>query len=229
MGTRIVAIWGSESDTAKNGIKALVKKWDAEKGAKFTVDVMSGDEAAKGGIATLKDRYDVILISTSSYGMGEAPGHYQDFLGALIRAGQAGETPFEGKQHAVLGYGDTIYADTFQNCPRLSDKFMGELGSRRFVQRAEIDASGDDADQKTPAEYERWGSEVFSALQKGLPAADSKPVCEWTVPAGDIVTDGITDKSFPVVNLVVGIAVVALGVGGYFAKQHFFDAESVAF
>ena len=114
------------------------------------------------------------------------------------------------------------------NCPRLSDKFLGELGSRRFVQRAEIDASGDDADQKTPADYQRWGNDVFSALQKGLPAADSKPVCEWTVPAGDIVTDGITDKSFPVTNMAIAVAVVALGVGGYFAKQHLLAGESVA-
>ena len=42
-----------------------------------------------------------------------------------------------GLQHAVLGCGSTVY-ETFQNCPRLHDKCLGENGSRRLAQRAEL-------------------------------------------------------------------------------------------
>ena len=57
--------------------------------------------------------------------------------------------------------------------PRLSDKFLGECGSRRFVQRAELDASSDDSGDK---DYKHWGETVFAALQKGLPAVRLMPL-----------------------------------------------------
>ena len=67
-----------------------------------------------------------------------------------------------GLQHAVLGFGSTTY-ETFQNVPRLTDKFLGECGSRRLVQRAEIDEH--DTNPGEEVEYKRWGEDVFKALQ----------------------------------------------------------------
>ena len=56
--------------------------------------------------------------------------------------------------------------DTYQNCPRLSDKLMEECGSRRLAQRQELDDGAEDDDAKT-AKFE---GDVLAVLQK-LPAA----------------------------------------------------------
>ena len=81
-------------------------------------------------------------------------------------------------QHAVLGFGSSMY-DTFMNCPRLCDKYLGDCGSRRMVQRAELDevdeagGAGDECDQIDLPEYKRWSSDMLKVLIK-LPAA-TKP------------------------------------------------------
>ena len=67
--------------------------------------------------------------------------------------------------------------------PRLTDKFLGECGSRRFAQRAEIDEHDDNPGEED--EYKRWGEEVYAALQS-LPDASAPPVCDWTVPQSRI-------------------------------------------
>lgn len=41
-------------------------------------------------------------------------------------------------QHAVLGLGSSFY-ETFQNCPRMTDKFLEQCGSRRLAMRGELD------------------------------------------------------------------------------------------
>jgi len=97
-----------------------------------------------------------------------------------------------GMQHAVLGFGSTTYP-TFQNVPRLMDKCLGECGSRRLVQRAEIDEHDENPGEE--AEYKRWGEEVFAALQ-ALPKPDAPPVCDWTKP-GDNVSAVAVDESAP--------------------------------
>ena len=71
------------------------------------------------------------MIVTSSYGDGDPPSNYESFLRDLY---VAEGTPFEGCQHCVLGFGSTDY-ETFQNCPRLTDKLLGALGSRRMLAR----------------------------------------------------------------------------------------------
>ena len=78
----------------------------------------------------------------------------------------------------------SIFTDTtFMNIPRLTDKFLGECGSRRLAQRAEIDEH--DPNPGSEPEYKRWGEEVFRALQ-ALPLATEKPACDWTSPASKI-------------------------------------------
>lgn len=105
---RAICIWGSESSTAKHGITKHAKDWKGRSGVNFTVDVMSGNEAAGLGFAVLKERYDVMLIATSSYGDGEAPGGYERFFKVLMDSANSESKPLEGMQHAVLGYGGTL-------------------------------------------------------------------------------------------------------------------------
>ena len=102
------------------------------------------------------------------------------------------------------------------NIPRLTDKFMGECGSRRLAQRAEIDEH--DPNPGAEAEYKRWGEEVFSALQ-ALPPPTAKPACDWTSPASKISMlsgeddedDGMKILGQPIANVIFAVfmAVVA--------------------
>jgi sulfite reductase alpha subunit-like flavoprotein len=80
-------------------------------------------KAASVGLEALAAKYDAFVIVSSSYGDGDPPSNFENFLRALYTAD---EGVLAGKQHCVLGYGSTDY-ETFQNCPRLTDKLMGAL------------------------------------------------------------------------------------------------------
>ena len=70
-----------------------------------------------------------------------------------------------------------------QNVPRLSDKLLGECGSRRLAMRAELDEGSDD----DPAvRLKAWEQATFKALRE-LPSPDAPPACEWTQPAGKLL------------------------------------------
>mmetsp|Transcript_102911 Transcript_102911/g.295054 ORF Transcript_102911/g.295054 Transcript_102911/m.295054 type:complete len:218 (+) Transcript_102911:369-1022(+) len=147
-------------------------------------DTMEGNDAAVQ-FSTLKDNYDVILVACSSFGDGYPPSGYEDFLKELYKARDKTfdqDPPLDGMQHAVLGFGSTIY-ETFQNNPRLTDKLLEECGSRRFAKRGECDDAGDDSD-KTIA---TWEKEVFAALQDpSKMVLGSAPACKYDEPAGTI-------------------------------------------
>ena len=49
--------------------------------------------------------------------------------------------------------------------------------------------------QAEQPEWGRWRDEVFAAM-KVLPSADAPPVCDWTVPAGEIL-DVAVDHADP--------------------------------
>ena len=49
----------------------------------------------------------------------------------------------KGLQHCVIGYGQSVYA-TFQSCPRYVDQLLEKLGSRRMLQRVELDEGPDE-------------------------------------------------------------------------------------
>merc|ERR1712176_1385601 len=111
-------------------MKDMVEKWKSTPDQQFTVtDFLEGNEAADRFSDINSSNYDFILIGTSSYGEGDAPGGFGKFMYQLQEAASSGEKPLEGLQHAVLGFGSTIY-ETYQNCPRLTDKYLGEAGSR---------------------------------------------------------------------------------------------------
>merc|ERR1711924_320531 len=96
-----------------------------------------------GELSQLSEKCDVIVISTSSFGEGDPPSNFNMFLLKLYRGAASGEKPLAGMQHAVIGYGASVY-ETFQNTPRLADKLLGECGSRRLATRCELDEGMDD-------------------------------------------------------------------------------------
>ena len=178
---KALVVFGSESGTAEKAIKELAAEW--KKAGNWTVvDVIDGNAAAKQGLETLATSHDAIIIATSSFRQGDAPYNYDDFLGALYRATFKAESPFQGCQHAVLGFGDSHF-DTYMNCPRLTDKLLGQLGASRRVQRAEVDEIDADAGDVSK---QKWSDAVAKVIKSGKAAAAN--VCEWTQP-GDTILD----------------------------------------
>ena len=127
---------------------------------------------------SLKAKYDVLVLITSSYGEGDPPENFGAFFLQLLAAVNSGSQPLLGMQHCVLGQGSTVYQETFQNVPRLVDKYLGEAGSRRCVMRQEIDAAHYIEGDQHLRDRQHWSGAVVSALQS-LPAASAPPVCAW--------------------------------------------------
>ena len=71
---------------------------------------MSGNDAASVGSRRSAAKYDAFVIVSSSYGDGDPPSNFENFLRALYTAD---EGVLAGKQHCVLGYGSTDY-ETFE-------------------------------------------------------------------------------------------------------------------
>ena len=180
--TRVCAIYGSESGNSERRLKTLAKAWPDAKGVEFSkADIMSGDDAASKGLEALASTYDVIVIAASSYGDGDAPDNFVKFLTALYQAEGA---PLKGCQHCVLGFGSTDY-ETFQNNPRLTDKLMGELGSRRMLERVEIDENETLAGDAALAKFAK---NVVAAFADAAATKTAKDVCGWDQPA-DVILD----------------------------------------
>ena len=227
MAPRVVVVVGTESGYTRMAMNKTIKGWKAGGVDVKQENVLEGSAAPKTAeeFAELAKNFDVIVVATSSFGEGDPPDTLKYFFIALQQAAKAGERPLAGMQHAVLGFGSSMY-DTFMNCPRLCDKYLGDCGSRRMVQRAELDevdeagGAGDECDQIDLPEYKRWSSDMLKVLTK-LPAATKPPCCDWTVPADKIVEiDGAALSSFSSEGAAGPfLAVLAIGVaaGLYFS------------
>lgn len=211
---KVCVIYGSESGTAERGIRAIAKGWH-QKGIEVGA-IMEGADAAQIGMAALAEQYDFLVVATSSNGEGDPPFNFHPFLKALYEADDAGDMPLSGCGFAVLGFGCSHF-DTFQNCPRLTDKLLGQLGASRRVQRAEvdeIDADAGDVSKKT------WADAVAVVVKSGKAVATN--VCDWTLP-GDTVLDKHDEMLVAAVSggppplLLVGAA-VAVAAAVYFVK-----------
>lgn len=215
---RVLCIYGSESGNSERGIRRWVKKWLARENLQFEVcDVITGNNVEKtlggDGQASAKNleflsskfHYDVLLVCTSSYGSGDPPSNMGDFFRLLSHQASMRSDALVGMQHAVLGFGSSTYP-TFQNVPRLTDRYLGECGSRRLAQRAEIDEHDDNPGEEK--EYFRWGEDVFKALQ-ALPKADAPPACDWTSPASK-VSENDEDAETPKAGLWYYASYVAI-------------------
>ena len=194
---RVLVCVGSEGGSTKRLIARIIKKWQADSAALTTIDVMEGNAAIQkfGSLSEIAKAYDVMLVATCSYGCGEAPASIAMLFDLLLNHASVSDVPLQGMQHAVLGCGSTCY-ETFQNCPRLHDKFLEECGSRRLPKRAELDESHDMPHIEQPA-CVQWMDDVFGALHQGLPSADSPPACTWDSPQGKITAGMSTSTSCP--------------------------------
>ena len=177
---KVCIIYGSESGNSERAVKAIAKTWQ---GSNFEIgEIMEGATAAVRGFAALAEQYDFLVVATSSNGEGDPPFNFHPFLKALYAADDAGEKPLTGCGFAVLGFGCSHF-DTFQNCPRLTDKLLGQLGASRRVQRAEVDEIDADAGDVSK---KNWSDAVAKVIKSGKAAAAN--VCEWTQP-GDTILD----------------------------------------
>lgn len=180
MAPRVLVAFGSESGGCKKVANTLGNKL-RERGVVEQVDVADGNAVAHEieDLASIKDAYDVLLVITSSFGDGEPPGNFGDLLLRLLVATERGLKPLAGLQHAVLGEGSSMYEATFQNCPRLTDRYLEELGSRRLVPRHETDAVGD---EDVAVSRNAFRDAIFKVFDEGLPPADTPPAAEWSKP-----------------------------------------------
>ena len=200
---RVAVVYGSEGGTCEMIAKSYAKTF---------APACASIEAPR---ATLANRmpdlkkvaasFDVLVICTSSYGSGDPPANFEKFLDQLRRAVADESTPLAGLQHAVLGEGDSVYTDTFQNNPRLTDKYMGECGSRRFVARHETDASGD---EDVAVSRNLFRDAVAAQLKKGLPAptaaaiAWAKPRATHGQPVDQIKDAGLENDAFDTASVL---------------------------
>lgn len=188
---KVLVIQGTMSGTSEQVAKKMHKSWSEEKDLKFTLspEVVDGNDAGEQ-FSTLSTNFDVLLVVTSSYGDGDPPDNFVKFLRELIKASEDGSKPLAGLQHAVMGFGDSSY-ETFQNCPRLTDKLLEECGSRRLHKRFEIDSGAweDGMIEKMAEREKKWQEGVYKALQSS-PRKDDPPVCKWA-------EEGVDDKIYP--------------------------------
>lgn len=223
--TRVLVVYGSETGNVRRGVHACVAEWQGQPqhGTAYSItsaDVVSGNDAADEfkSLAELVQNFDVLIVATSSFGEGDPPANFLRFLLMLVKGASAESKPtrlppLAGLQHAVVGYGQSVYP-TFMSCPRYTDKLLETLGSRRMVQRVEIDegptetvAAGTDevsswtAMSSGPGEaatetmgravpLQAFSKAVHAALLTAAATADEPAVCPWSVPG-----DALVEKS----------------------------------
>lgn len=181
MGARVLVVFGSQTGTCERIAKKMAKEWEGLSQAVASVTCMEGNSLAHEleELEQLKESYDAIVVCTSSFGDGDPPGNYNAFLCKLLQGAEAGSKPLMGMQHAVLGEGSSVYNETFQNCPRLTDKYLEALGSRRFLARHETDVGGEE-DESISRKLFREA--VSAVLKSGLPLASSAEAAAWAKP-----------------------------------------------
>lgn len=215
---RVFVVYGSESGTAEGNIRKITKAWKASTpGVDF--EICEGSAVARMGLATLKDAADFLVVATSSNGEGDPPYNFHAFLSALYAAKDAGGEPLAGLRHAVLGFGCSHF-DTYQNCPRLTDKLLGELGSKRAAMRAEIDDVDEDAGDAAKA---KWSAATLKAITAAAPIM--APVCAWSEPKDTILDkhDEMLVAAAAAGNgllpIFIGAALAVAGVGVFLKTQ----------
>uniref|UniRef100_A0A7S0IWG7 Flavodoxin-like domain-containing protein n=1 Tax=Calcidiscus leptoporus TaxID=127549 RepID=A0A7S0IWG7_9EUKA len=218
--SRALLIYGSETGNAHRGLIKCSEYWRAHSDGSYVIaDVLSGNEVLDS-LEELAQKYDVLLIATSSFGEGDPPYNFVQFLIKLVRAKEegVGASPLQGMQHSVLGYGQSVYP-TFQNTPRYVDKILGDLGSRRFAKRVELDEGQDESASGAEVEPESFGSgggirdgvaarahvgrdagvgewreAVCAALKLARKSAMLPPVCAWHEPGdGNLLEKSVTE------------------------------------
>lgn len=208
-------VYGTEMGSTKVEAKNIIEAWEKES---VVVELLEGDDAGDVFDGITAEKYRLVVVLTSSYGDGDPPSGYGKFLYKLYAAAQAGSTPMKGLEHAVLGFGSTTYY-TFQNVPRLTDRLLEELGSRRFLKRVEIDEMEDLKENETAVQA--WAGTVQEHYSKGAAAA-GPAVCAWTEPESEVYEKRLGPDGFELapeaqgkLMPIIGAAVVVAAVAYY--------------
>ena len=131
----------------------------------------------------------------------------------------------------MLGEGSSVYNETFQNCPRLTDKYLEMCGARRFVARHETDVGGEE-DEAVSRNLFR--DEVIKALKAGLPSSSDPPAAAWDKPRASHTepTNQIKKKSAAELGggrqqtwaqIFVPITVAVIAASAYVYTQYFME------
>lgn len=228
---RVLLVWGSETNNTSGFAKKIQKDWQDKHGDVLKVfDFVQGDKMADRWDEVTSNNYDFLLVATSSYGEGDAPSGFGKFLYRLQEASKGDEQPLKGLQHAVLGIGSTCY-ETFQNCPRMVDKYLGEAGSRRCRERFEWDEM-----ENVDSDVYEWGDAMFKVMTESMDGGvDKEDVCEWSKPESEILTKIVDEEGYEVgqgppglfsaQTAVLGAGVLAVGAFLYIKNQNATEAE----
>ena len=228
---RVLLVWGSETNNTSGFAKKIEQEWQEKHGDALKVfDIVQGDKMAERWGEVTAENYDFLLVATSSYGEGDAPSGFGKFLYRLQEASKGGEKPLKGLQHAVLGIGSTCY-ETFQNCPRTVDKYLGEAGSRRCRERFEWDEM-----ENVDSDVYEWGDAMFKVMTESIDGgADKEDVCDWTKPESEILAKIVDEEGYEVgqgppglfsaQTAVLGAGIIAVGAFLYMKNQNSTEAE----
>ena len=121
---KVVCIHGTESGGSERHAKRLSKSWPK---ANFdqSKDFMSGNDAASVGLEALAAKYDAFVIVSSSYGDGDPPSNFENFLRALYTADEGVLAGTAAEDECVGGH--------YQKWCVITGVWVGNVGRGRFV------------------------------------------------------------------------------------------------
>lgn len=125
----ILILVGTESGNSQMVADTLQDELGAEG---HGVEVMSEGGADEAGLAAR----DVVLICTSTHGLGELPDNIIPLAAALREQ----RPDLSHIRYGVIALGDQTYAETFCRAGKAMDGLFSDLGARRIGERLEIDA-----------------------------------------------------------------------------------------
>lgn len=127
--SKILILVGTESGNAQMVGDTLVDEFNAQ-----------GHEAEVITDGTLEDldlpNQEVVLICTSTHGLGELPDNIIPIHDALAEQ----KPDLSHLKYGVIALGDQTYADTFCQAGKTMDALFGSLGAHTVGERLEIDA-----------------------------------------------------------------------------------------
>ena len=94
---RVLVVYGTETGTAKGAVVKMAKSLAKQSGDIEIVDTLEGNSVP--ALATLSEKYDMLLVATSSFGEGDPPSNFAALLLALTKGAKAGDKPLAGLQH----------------------------------------------------------------------------------------------------------------------------------